>query len=48
MASETEIAQTRIRSGVVGPYIKSYKIILELKGLGSQTLIGDSPVSEIL
>ena len=28
VASETEIAQTRIRSGVVGLYIKSYKSVV--------------------
>ena len=34
VASETEIAQTRIRSGVVGPYVKELQIynIVELVG----------------
>ena len=48
MASEKGIAQTNLRIGVVGPYIKSYKFIVELNLMGSKTVVGDSPVDEIL
>ena len=46
VASETEIAQTSLRIGVVGLPIRSYKIIGWLNCLESQIVEGDNPVSE--
>ena len=46
VASETVIAQTRLRSGVVGHLIRSYKIALQLNNLErlageSESLVGE-------
>ena len=47
VASETVIAQTRLRSGVVGHLIRSYKIALQSNNLERLTGEGESPVNEM-
>ena len=47
VASETVIAQTRLRSGVVGHLIRSYKIALQLNNLERLAGESESLVSEI-
>ena len=46
VASETVIAQTRLRSGVVGHLIRSYKIALQLNNLERLAGESESLVSE--
>ena len=47
VASETVKAQTRLRSGVVGHFIRSYKIALQQNNLERLTKEGESPVREM-
>ena len=47
VASETVIAQTSFRTGVVGHFIRSYKIALQLNNLERLTGEGESPVGEM-
>ena len=47
VASETVKAQTRLRSGVVGHLIRSYKIALQQNNLERLTEEGESPVHEM-
>ena len=47
VASETVIAQTRLRSGVVGHLITEKKVVLQLNNLERLAGEGESPVSEI-
>ena len=47
VASETVIAQTSFRTGVVGHFIRSYKIALQLNNLERLAGEGESPVSEM-
>ena len=47
VASEKVEAQTRLRSGVVGHLIRSYKIALQLNNLERLAGEGESPVSEM-
>ena len=47
VASEKVEAQTRLRSGVVGHLIRSYKIALQQNNLERLTKEGESPVHEM-
>ena len=47
VASETVTAQTSLRTGVVGHYIRSYKIAGEQNILENLAGKGESPVCEI-
>ena len=47
VASEKVEAQTRLRSGVVGHLIRSYKIALQQNNLERLTKEGESPVDEM-